>query len=188
MMDFVVNTSIPSCGQRLASRARTLALASTLALGSIAAALPVQAQAQGSKVGFVNTDRILRESGPAKAAQAKLDAEFKPRESKVQSMHKNAGTLAANLERDRATLSQSEGAKRDRAVTLAGQQFENEARALRDDFAARQNELLQSVIQSANAAIKKIAESENYDMVIQDAVTVNPRVDITDKVIQALGR
>ena len=188
MMASVVNTSISTRSQRLATRARTLALVTTLVLGSVAAALPVQAQAQGSKVGFVNTERILRESGPAKAAQAKLDAEFKPRESKVQSLQKNAQTLAANLQRDRATLSQTEGAKRERAVNLAEQQFDNEARALRDDFAARQNELLQSIIQSANASIKKIAESENYDMVIQDAVTVNLRVDITDKVIQALGR
>ena len=140
-----------------------------------------------NKIGFVNTDLILRASNPAKEAQAKLDAEFKPRETRVQSLQKNAQILAANLQRDRATLSQTEGLKRERAVNRAEQQFDNEARALRDDFAAKQNDLLQNIIQAANISIKKIAESENYDLIIQDAVTVNPRVDITDKVIQYLG-
>jgi outer membrane protein len=164
-------------------RAVVVALMAVLGLMT---ALP--AQAQGSKIGFVNTEQILRESGPAKAAQAKLDAEFKPRGDKLRALQKNAETLAANLQRDRATLSPTEGAKRERSVTLAAQQVDNEDRALRDDYAARHNELLQGIIQLANSAIKKIAEAENYDLIVQDSVTVNPRVDITDKVIQALGR
>ena len=43
------------------------------------------------------------------------------------------------------------------------------------------------IVEKANVSIKRIAEAENFDAIIQDAVTVNPRIDITDKVIQALG-
>ena len=33
---------------------------------------------------------------------------------------------------------------------------------------------------------KEFARRENYDLIVQDAVYVSPRVDITDKVLKAL--
>ena len=47
------------------------ALAATLC---VAAVLP--AAAQDLKIGYVNSERVLREAIPAKAAQAKLETEF----------------------------------------------------------------------------------------------------------------
>jgi outer membrane protein len=35
--------------------------------------------------------------------------------------------------------------------------------------------------------IKEIAEKENFDLILQEAVYRSPRLDITDKVIKALG-
>ena len=52
------------------------------------------ARAQGSKVGFVNTERILRDSAPAKAAQTKIEAEFKKREEEIQRLGNNLRTAA----------------------------------------------------------------------------------------------
>jgi outer membrane protein len=43
------------------------------------------------------------------------------------------------------------------------------------------------VLEQANRAVRQIAETEKYDMVFQEAVWVNPRIDITEKVIKALG-
>ena len=42
------------------------------------------------------------------------------------------------------------------------------------------------MIEKANKAIKQIAETEKYDLIVQDVVWVNPKLDITDKVIKAL--
>jgi outer membrane protein len=35
--------------------------------------------------------------------------------------------------------------------------------------------------------VKALAESEKYDLIIQEAVYVNPKHDITDKVIKSLN-
>jgi outer membrane protein len=35
--------------------------------------------------------------------------------------------------------------------------------------------------------VKQVAEQEKYDVVLQEAVYVNPKHDITDKVIKALN-
>jgi len=185
MMASALNTSFIAYSNRSVKLARAFAVASVLALGAV---VSLPANAQGSKVGFVNTERILRESGPAKAAQAKLEAEFKRRETEVQNLQRNVQSQQQALTKDAATISESERMKRGRALDVAQQDFERKGRELSEDFSVRQNEALQTIIQNANAAIKTIAERENYDIILQDAVTVNPNLDITDKVIQALGR
>jgi outer membrane protein len=38
-----------------------------------------------------------------------------------------------------------------------------------------------------NRAIRKIAESGGYDIVVQDAYYASPRVDITDQVLKELA-
>ena len=46
---------------------------------------------------------------------------------------------------------------------------------------------LQQVLEKANKVIKQVAETEKYDAVLQEAVYINPKYDITDKVIKALN-
>ena len=153
---------------------------SSLVFGNIA-------QAQGSKIGFVNTERILRDSAPAKAAQTKIEAEFKKREEEIQRLGNNLRTAAQKFEKDAPVLSESDRNKRQRELANIDADLQRKRRELQEDFNRRRNEEFATIIERANAAIKRIAEKDNFDMILQDAVTVNPRIDITDKVIQALG-
>ena len=43
------------------------------------------------------------------------------------------------------------------------------------------------MIERANRAIKQIAESDKFDLILQDVVWVSPRLDITERVIKALS-
>ena len=153
---------------------------------SLASASPVQAQ--GSKIGFVNTERILRDSAPAKSAQSKIEAEFKKRDDELQRLGNNLRTAAQKFEKDAPVLSESDRNKRQRELANMDGDLQRKRREFQEDFNRRRNEEFASIVEKANAAIKRIAETDNYDVIIQDAVTVNPRVEITDKVIQALGR
>jgi len=144
-------------------------------------------RAQGTKIGFVNTERILRDSAPAKAAQTKIEAEFKKREDEIQRLGNNLRTAAQKFEKDAPILSESDRNKRQRELANIDADIQRKRREFQEDFNRRRNEEFATIIERANAAIKRIADSENYDLILQDAVTVNPRVDITDKVVQALG-
>lgn len=145
------------------------------------------AHAQGSKIGFVNTERILRDSAPAKTAQTKIEAEFKKREEEIQRLGNNLRTAAQKFEKDAPVLSESDRNKRQRELANIDADLQRKRRELQEDFNRRRNEEFATIIERANTAIKLIAEKDNYDMILQDAVTVNPRIDITEKVIQALG-
>lgn len=178
-------TTKTSTNQNLTKRL-ALIVATASAACSFMVATPVQAQ--GSKIGFVNTEKILRDSTPAKAAQSKIESEFKKRDDDLQRLANNLRSAAQKFEKDAPVLSESDRNKRQRELANMDSDLQRKRREFQEDFNRRRNEEFASIVEKANAAIKRIAESENYDIVLQDAVTVNPRIDITDKVIQALGR
>lgn len=146
-----------------------------------------RAQSQGTKIGFVSTERILRDSKPAKAAQAKIEAEFKSRDAELQRLASNLRAQAQKLDKDAPVLSESERVKRQRKLADMDSDLQRKRREFQEDFNRRRNEEFSSIVEKADAAIKKIAESQGYDLIIQDAVTVSPRVDITDQVLKALN-
>lgn len=171
--------------QNLSKRVAVFVASATAACAFMAVA---PAQAQGSKIGFVNTEKILRDSAPAKAAQSKIESEFKKRDDDLQRLANNLRSAAQKFEKDAPVLSESDRNKRQRELANMDSDLQRKRREFQEDFNRRRNEEFASIVEKANAAIKRIAEQENYDIVLQDAVTVNPRIDITDKVIQSLGR
>jgi outer membrane protein len=143
--------------------------------------------AQEFRIGFVSTDRILRDANAAKAAQAKLEQDFSRREKELNDMGGALKAASERLERDAPTLSDSQRAARQKALVEQDRDFQRKRREFQEDLNARKNEELQQVIERTNRVIRQVAEQEKYDLVIQEAVYINPKHDITDKVIRALN-
>ena len=152
-----------------------------------ALALCAQAQAQEFRVGFVNTDRIFREANTAKAAQTKLEQEFSKREKELNDLGTSLKGLSDKFEREAPTLSESQRAQRQKQLLDQDRDFQRKRREFQEDLNARKNEELQQVLERANRVVKQVAEAEKYDVVLQEAVYINPKHDITDKVIKALN-
>jgi outer membrane protein len=151
------------------------------------AALTLQVQAQEFRIGFVNTDRIFKEANTAKAAQVKLEQEFSKREKDLQELGATLKTSADKLEREAPTLSESQRSTRQKQLVEMDRDFQRKRREFQEDLNARKNEELQQVLERANKVVKSVAEAEKYDLVLQEAVYVNPKHDITEKVIRALN-
>lgn len=151
------------------------------------AALLAPAQAQEFRLGFVSLDRIIREATPAKNAQSKLEQEFSRREKELNDLGASIKSAAEKLEREAPTLSESQRAARQKQLVEQDRDFQRKRREFQEDLNARRNEELQQVFERANRAVKQLAEAEKYDLILQEAVYVNPKHDITDKVIKALN-
>ena len=143
--------------------------------------------AQEFKIGIVNIDRIFREANSAKAAQAKLEAEFGKREKEISDLGAQLKTLADKFDREAPTLAESQRTSRQKQLVEQDRDFQRKRREFQEDLNARKNEELQQVIERANRIVKTVAEAEKYDLVLQEAVYANPKHDITDKVIRALN-
>lgn len=143
---------------------------------------------QETKIGFVNTERILREAPPAKAAQVKIEQEFSRREKELQDMSAKIKTLSEKLDKDGATIAETDRTRRQREITDLDKDFQRKQREFREDLNQRRNEEVANVLERTNKVIKQIADTEKYDLILQDAVAVNPRIDITEKVLKALSK
>jgi outer membrane protein len=156
----------------------------------VAAALGVAgtlAQAQELKIGYVNSERVMREAVPAKAAQAKLETEFSKREKDLTDLGARLKAAADKLEKDAPTLSETERSRRQRDLVEQDREFQRKRREFQEDLNTRKNEELAAVLERANKVIKQIFDQEKYDLIVQDAVHWSARVDITKKVIDALN-
>jgi outer membrane protein len=140
------------------------------------------------RVGFIDAERINRESVPAVRAGKKLEAEFKPREDKLVEMERQIKELQATLEKEGPTLSESARRTREQELARTTRDLQRMQREFRDDLNLRRNEELSTLFERANRAIRQIAESEKFDLIVQEAVYRSPRIDITEKVLKALER
>lgn len=152
------------------------------------AALPIaQAVAAEMKIGYVNTQRIFRDAPAAQKAAKKIESEFSKRDQDLQRMAKQLQSMQEGLEKNGVTMPESERRTKERELNDLSRDFQRKQREFREDLNLRQNEENAAIIEKANKAIKQIAESEKYDLIVQDVVWVSPKLDITDKVIKALS-
>jgi outer membrane protein len=160
---------------------------SQVGAGFVLAASLLSAHAQEFKIGFVSTDRIFKEASTAKAAQTKLEQEFSKREKDLVDQGAGLKSAADKLEREAPTLSEGQRAARQKQLVDQDRDFQRKRREFQEDLNARKNEELQQVLERANKVVKQVAEAEKYDLILQEAVYVNPKHDITEKVIRVLN-
>jgi outer membrane protein len=154
---------------------------------ALSAAFLMPLHAQDIHLGFVSTERMLKEANTAKLAQNKLEQEFSKREKELVDQGAAIKSLIDKFEREAPTLPETQRQSRQKQLLEQDRDFQRKRREFQEDLNARKNEELQLVIQRANKVIKDIAVAEKYDFIFQDAVYVNPRHDITDKVLKALN-
>ena len=164
---------------------RKIVLGSALA----AAALPLAAQqpAVSSKLGFVNTERILRDAAPAQRAQKKIEADFQKRDQELARIAGDLKRMQDDLDKNAVTMSETQRRNREREFGDLNREFQRKQREFREDLNQRRNEELSAVLEKANRAIKEIAEREKFDLILQEAVFVSPRMDITEQVVKLLN-
>jgi outer membrane protein len=139
------------------------------------------------KVGVVDTERVLRESAPAMRAESKIEKEFSGRDQEIKKLTKQAKELQALLDKEDSKLSEADRRNKERELTTMNVDLQRMQREFREDLNLRKNEELAVVLEQANKAIQAIAEAEKFDLVLQEAVYRNPKIDITDMVIKHLA-
>ena len=156
----------------------------TVLLLACAAAAAV---AQDMKIGFVDVERIRRESAPAERASKQLEKEFAPRAQELQRREAQIKTLQGQLEKDAMTMSESERRGKEQELSRMSVDFQRLQREYREDLNLRRNQELATLFERADRVIKQIADAEKFDLILQEAVFRSPRIDITERVLKALA-
>ncbi len=157
----------------------------TAALMMLASASAVQAAEV--RIGFVDQERITRESVPADRASKQLEKEFAPRAQELQRRESQIKSLQAQLEKDSLTMNESDRRAREQELGRLTLDYQRMQREFREDLNLRRNQELGALAERANRVIKQIAESEKYDIILIEAAYRSPKIDITDRVLKALA-
>jgi outer membrane protein len=139
------------------------------------------------KIGFIDIQRLQRESVPAERASKQLEKEFAPRLQELQRRENQIKALQAQLEKEAMTMSESDRRAKEQDLARITLDFQRMQREYREDLNLRRNQELASLFDRANKVVKQIAETEKYDLIVQEAVFRSPGIDITDKVLKALA-
>lgn len=149
--------------------------------------LPLAATAAELKIGFVNIERLLRDSLPATRASKKLEKEFSARELEIQKQLKQFKDLQTLLVKENVTMSEAERRNKERDLANLNRDLQRGQREAREDYNTRQNEERVIFQERVNKVIHDMAEREKFDVILFDAIYVSPRADVTDKVLRLLA-
>lgn len=158
-------------------------------LVALMVSLPVSyvSASESVKIGYVNTQRIFRDAPAAVKAAKKIEAEFSRRDQELQRMAKQLQGMQEALEKNAVTMTETDRRTKEKELNELSREFQRKQREFREDLNLRQNEENAAIIEKANKAIKQLAETEKFDLIVQDVVWASPKLDITEKIIKALA-
>jgi len=160
----------------------------TILLGCAWAAAAISAAAQPTKIGFVDIPRTERESKKVQEDIDKLKREFAPRQQALDEMNRKLTALQKQFNNLPASTDSAEREEQQRRVSDMTQRFEQTRRRLTEDVERRKAEERDRFFRDISVIVKKIAERQKLDLVLQDAVFASRAIDISDQVIRALDR
>ena len=162
-------------------------LAAAMMLNLAAPTVQAQKSREPLRIGYVNSDRVLRDAVPAKAALSRLETELAKRDKELKDAGERLKAAEDKLLKDGPTLPESERTRRERDLLEQQRELTRKRRDYQEDFNQRRNEETAAMFERAGKAIRQISEQEKYDLIMQDVVYANPRIDITDKVIRLIN-
>lgn len=154
-----------------------------VALGLMAVTGAVYAE---SRIGFVNSQRVMNEAPQAAKAKKRIEKDFEKRDADLQKIAKQLKEMQEALEKGGVAMTETDRRTKEREFGDLNRDFQRRQREFREDLSQRQNEETAAIFDRVNKVIKQIADAEKYDIIFQEAVYASPRIDITDKVIKAL--
>ena len=155
-------------------------------LFAILALIVTAAYSEDLKIGFVNTERVFKESAPAVRSQKKLQQEFSVREAEIKAVDNEAKEIRQRLEKDSLILEETQRRNLEAELGRLSREMQRLQREFQEELNLAKNTEMKVILKIANEAIQKIAVSEKFDLILQEAVYRSDRLDITDKVIEAL--
>lgn len=158
-----------------------------LAFAATAVVLSPAIASAETKVGFINTARLLEESPQAHAAQQALQTEFLPRQRELADQQKALQDKEAKLKRDEAVMSEADRAKAERDLRDGQRDLQRRFNELQEDANLRRNEEFGKVQRSLLQEIQTYARTNGFDLIVSDGVLyASPAVDVTNQVIAAI--
>jgi outer membrane protein len=140
-----------------------------------------------TKIGFVDTAKLMEAAPQVKSAQAKIESEFAPREKELVALQQQIRTLEDRISRDSSVMSETESSKLERDVLAKRRDLKRSQEEFRDDLNIRRNEVLAKLQKDIYDVVVAFAKEQNFDLILtQGVVYSSDKVDVTESVLKKL--
>ncbi|WPL11380.1 MULTISPECIES: OmpH family outer membrane protein [Thiorhodovibrio] len=148
--------------------------------------------AQAADTGYVNMQRVLKESQLGVDAEKRLQERFGPKTEPFAEEEMAIRQLQQGLERDKALMSEAQVEKKETEVRERIQAFEKDFTAVQRELMEAQQEEAKKILEPAGEALKSIAEKKKLSAVFeasqQGILYLDPKTDLTDEVIELMDK
>ena len=148
---------------------------------------PLGVLAAELKIGFVDPVTLIEKAPQGEASLKKLEEEFGSRNKEIRELREQTAQLEQEIDKNSLIMSSAELQQKQLELQGLKRQLRRRQQEFNDDYNLRRNEELAKLQQIVTDAIIEIAESEGYDLIVQQAVYASKTINITNDVLEKLG-
>lgn len=146
------------------------------------------AQDAVARIGYVDTQRIIRESELFAVGRQKLTEEFSARTQVLELEEARLHEIEARRDRNLATMSTPEALELKREIETLERSIQRRRNDMKQALNRRINELSETIDQRIQEEIGAYAREQGYELVLTDGVGfAHPRLDITDAILRRVN-
>jgi outer membrane protein len=142
------------------------------------------------KVGIIDSQKAILDTAEIKKAQSELEAQFKPRQERIEKLQKELQDINDQLQKGQGKLTPE--AERD--LQIQGQRKQRDLQRATEDLQSevdtRRNEILARVQRQMVEVVRKLAEEKGLDVVLDanDMIYFKPGLDLTAEATAAYDK
>lgn len=149
--------------------------------------LSISVHAADTRIGIVNTAKLLKEAPQAEAARKKLESEFAPRDVKIVELQALIKKMEESLSKDAAVMSEAARKTQEREIVAKKRDVKRSREEFTEDFNFRRNEEIGKLQKLVSETILSLAKVKKYDIILNESVIyASQQVDITTSVLEEL--
>jgi outer membrane protein len=157
--------------------------------GVMMVAAPLAAQAP-TKIGYIDSRRVIQEAPGARDAQATMEREFQGFQSQMQAMQDSLQTMMTDYQQRSLVMSADARQRREQEIMQKRESFEQRGQELQMQAGRRQQELMEPIMNRVEQVISEVRQAEGFGIVFDVAseaiVSADPALDLTQRVIDRL--
>ncbi|HDO35163.1 MAG TPA: OmpH family outer membrane protein [Nitrospirae bacterium] len=143
------------------------------------------------KVGYVDMQRALNESGIGKKAKADLESLIKSKQTVIDEKGKEVEAFRKELDKQGTILSDEARKTKQDELDRKMRDYKRLVQDAQAEVKKKENELTGQILLEIKNIVKEIGKKENYTLILENfqevLLYVDKRIDLTDKVIKILS-
>jgi outer membrane protein len=152
---------------------------------------PALANGQGLKIGYIHSEAIIAQDPDALAAQEQFRQEMEPWESELKLLEEEIGTLMQSYQAQQVTLTPDARRTRQRQIVDKQETYQSRLQQIEQAAGARQQELVQPIMETINTVIQAIRDEGNYTFIFDASagglIAADEAFDLTDEVVARIA-